>query len=233
MSTQDPSTPGPTSSGNPDDDDKPTVLSIIRGLQNGTVSPKSLSIDDRRACVEHLTGEGYSIVEIAEILRVSERTIARDRKAIQEANAIERDPELADQLVGRLGREVDLAINHMRRVAREKETPASVKVDAEHRCYQIFSDYVQRLQRLGCLPTVPHQIHGDVTHRLGDPPGFDELQGELDRLAVIVERSQPGDDSTKQQVTQLRATFSRLELGEKVQNLTKRIEQEPTDEQEE
>ncbi|MCH8151416.1 MAG: hypothetical protein IH830_03470 [Planctomycetes bacterium] len=208
-----------------------SVLSLIRGIQSGQIPPKSLSIEDRRRCVEHLTGEGFSTAEIAEILRTIERTVSRDRRAIREANAVEADPAFTAEMIGQLVMEAELARSHIRRVIRNKDTSPIAKIEGERACWTIKRELVQSLQQLGCLPTAPHEIHGDVTHRLGDPPGFDELQGELDRLAVIVQRSQPGDDSTKQQVTQLRATFSRLELGEKVQNLTKLIEKEPIDEQ--
>ena len=139
-------------------DDKPTVLSVIRGLQSGTASPNNISISDRRACVEHLGAEGYSLVEIAEILKVAERTVARDRRAIHEANAIQRDPRLVEEIVGRLAREAELSISRMRRIAREKTTPASVKVDAEHRCYEVFGDLVRSLQRPQLLSG--HSRHG-------------------------------------------------------------------------
>lgn len=166
-------------------DDTPTVLSVIRGLQNGAVSAKSLSITNRRACVEHLTGEGYSIVEIAEILKVSERTVARDRQATYEANAIQRDPALVEQVVGRLVQEADTSISCMRRVARGKSTSDSVKVDAAHRCYQVLSDLIQNLQRLGYLPTAAHEIRADLTHHVGDIPDLPETQAEIERLMLI------------------------------------------------
>ncbi len=224
MSTRDRNNPGPTTKGNHDDDDKPTVLTIIRGLQNGTVSPKSLSIYDRRAGVEHLTGEGYSIVEIAEILKVSERTIARDRKAIQEANAIERDPELADQLVGRLGREADLAISHIRRVAREKKTPASTKIDAQHRCYQIFSDYIQRLQRLGYLPTAAHEIRADLTHHVDEPPGFDEMLTEIGQLELVIDKE--SDGYIQRRLNEIKKNMAQDAAHEQIEQITESIQQE-------
>ncbi len=224
MSTRDRNNPGPTTKGNHDDDDKPTVLSIIRGLQNGTVSPKSLSIYDRRAGVEHLTGEGYSIVEIAEILKVSERTIARDRKAIQEANAIERDPAHADQFVGRLEREVDLAISHIRRVAREKKTPASVKVDAEHRCYQVFSDLVQSLQRLGYLPTAAHEIRADLTHHVDEPPSFEQMLTEIGQLEFVVEKEDDGN--VHRRLGELKKTLTQHAAHEQIEQITESIQQE-------
>ena len=224
MSAQDPNNPVPTSSGNPDDDDKPTVLSIIRGLQNGTVSPKSLSIHDRRACVEHLTGEGYSIVEIAEILKASERTVARDRRAIHEANAIQRDPRLVEEIVGRLAREAELSISRMRRVAREKTTPASVKVDAEHRCFQIFSDLVQSLQRLGYLPTAAHEIRADLTHHVDEPPGFDEMLTEIGQLELVIDKE--SDGYIQRRLNEIKKNMAQYAAHEQIEQITESIQQE-------
>ena len=226
MSTQDPNNPGPTSGGNHDDDDKPTVLSIIRGLQNGTASPKSLSIHDRRACVEHLTGEGYSIVEVAEILRVSERTIARDRKAILEANAIEHDPRLSEEMAGRLVREAELTISRMRRVARDKSTPASVKVDAEHRCYLVLSDMVRAMQSLGYLPTAAHQIQADLTHHLDEPPGFDQTLTEVTRLELLLETSGGADDTARQQLSQLKSSITQYSASDQVAQIRESLHKE-------
>lgn len=65
------------------------------------------------------------------------------------------DPKLVEQMVGRLAGEAELAIQRIRRAVRDKvrnkDTPKTVRVDAEHRCYQIFSDLVGSMQRLGYL----------------------------------------------------------------------------------
>ena len=81
-----------TSSTDDETTDAQSVVALIRRLQNGQTSSQCVSVDDRQRCVEHLTVEGYSLVETAEILGVTERTIARDRGAIRRANAVERDP---------------------------------------------------------------------------------------------------------------------------------------------
>ncbi len=214
-------------------DDKPTVLSVIRGLQDGTVSAKSLSITSRRACVEHLTGEGYSVVEIAEILKVSERTVARDRQAIHVANAVQRDPALVGLVVGRLMHETDLSISRMRRVAREKKTAASVKVEAEHRCYQVYSDFVQSLQRLGYLPTAAHEIRADLTHHVDHPSSFEETLEELAQLelALAAAASTP-NESTQLQITELKTDLRKYSVSEKLSSVKQSIQQKerPDDE---
>lgn len=204
-------------------EDKPTVLTTIRSLQRGSMIAKNLSIPDRQACVDHLTAEGYSVVEIAEILTVSERTVARDRKAIQNANAIERDPKLVEQMVGRLLAEAELAITRMRRVTREKTTSAAVKVEAEHRCYQVFSNMMQSMQRLGYLPSAVQEIRADLTHHIEEPPGYDELQAEIARLEIVLKRTGGGDDTSRRQLGELRDTVARLSVGDQLAQVKERL----------
>ncbi len=173
--------------------DRP-VLSIIRDIQRGEVNPKSLPIEDRRRCVEHLTGEGYSVAEIAEILKVTERTIARDRAAIHEANAIERDPKLTGEMVGQLITQAETSIHRIRRVTRERDTPPSVRIDGEKACWTVARDLIQRLQALGYLPSAPQEIRGELIHRLDQLPGFGHMKDEVARLEVIVTSHAIGDD---------------------------------------
>ena len=210
---------------NSEPDDTPTVLSVIRGLQNSALSAKNLSITSRRACVEHLTGEGYSVVEIAEILKVSERTIARDRQAIHVANAVQRDPALVEQVVGRLTHEADLSIGRMRRVAREKSTPASVKVEAEHRCYQVYSDLVQNLQRLGYLPTAAQEIRADLTHHVDQPPSFDEMLEELAQLERVLGAAESTpDESISLQITEMKMVLTQYSASAQLRSVKESIQ---------
>jgi len=47
----------------------------------------------------------------SQILKVLERSIKRGKKAICEANALSTDPELVEQMVGRLVCEVELVLS--------------------------------------------------------------------------------------------------------------------------
>ena len=156
------------------------VLEMIRQIKTGALDPKALSTEDRQTCVMHLGSEGLSVPEIAQVLKRSERTIARDRKAIQEANAIEHDPKLAGQFAGRLVAEAETCIARIRRVTRDKDAPHAVKVDGEKGCYEILSDLTSRLQSLGYLPTAAHRIQADLTHNLGDNEGFAQIRAEVE-----------------------------------------------------
>lgn len=55
------------------------MLETIQRLRAGDLRASMLDSEDRRACVEHLTAEGYSVAETAQVLGVSDRTISRDR----------------------------------------------------------------------------------------------------------------------------------------------------------
>lgn len=179
--------PGQAPDGSPSlpEDEKPTVLETIRRLHDRSLTGKNLATDDRRAVVEHLSSDGMSVAQIAEILKVSERTVARDRKAIQQAHALEARPELIPQMVGRLVREAELSVGRIRTAARDKGADPGIRVDAEHRCYLIVSDMVHRLQQLGYLPTAAQRLEANLSHSLDGLPSAGDLQFEIQRLRVV------------------------------------------------
>ncbi|MFM9996707.1 MAG: ECF-type sigma factor, partial [Phycisphaerales bacterium] len=105
-----------------------TVLGLIKDLQAGHVSGGALAAGDRRRVVEHLWAEGYSVPEIAEVVKATERTVHRDRQAIRQANALDIHDGLVPEMVGGLVRQAEVAIGRLRRVARDRETAAATKV---------------------------------------------------------------------------------------------------------
>lgn len=161
------------------------VLDVIRGIQHGHLNPRDLSLEERRLCVAHLGAEGLSVPEMAQILRRCERTIARDRRATHEENAIEADPRLAGIFAGRLATEAESSISRIRRVARAKDAPHAVRIDGERACFDILDRLVQRLQSLGFLPSAAQRIQADLTHNVGDLPSLGDLRAELERLERI------------------------------------------------
>ena len=165
------------------------TLALLREIESGEVEPKCVSASDRRRLVAFLIGDGYSTAEIAQILQVADRTVERDKKAIREANAITRDPQLVGQMVGRLMGEAELSVQHIRKAVRDKMVSPAVKVDAEQRCYQIVSDLVQSMQRLGYLPTAAQKVEADLTHHVGEVPDFGTLQAEIRRVRRICQDS--------------------------------------------
>ncbi len=214
----------PDNSHNPLADER-SVLSIVRDIRQGAIEAKSLAIEDRRRCVEYLTGEGYSAAETAEILKVTERTIARDRGANRKANSVECDPQMAGQMVGQLVIQADTCIQRIRRVTRERETPSNVRIDGEKACWVISDTLVQRLQSLGFLPTAPQQFRAEMKHQIEAVPGFDEMKDELTRMVLIVNARGIGEENLPllQELTELKDQVERGSLSEQIAAIENRV----------
>jgi transposase len=146
-------------------DTEERTLSLLQKIQAGVMDPKCIRPAERRLIVSYLMADGYSTADMAQILKVSDRSIERDKKAVREANAIAADPQLVEQMVGRLVLEAELSIQRIRKAVRDKDTPQAVRIEAEHRCYQIVSDMITSLQRLGYLPSQPKEIVGTFYNR--------------------------------------------------------------------
>ncbi len=200
-----------------------TVLDVIRDIQGDKLDPRHLPAPDRQACVTHLSAEGFSLSEIAQILKRSERTIARDRQAIQEANALKQDPNYAGEMAGILVSEADACISRMRRATRPADTPAAVRVKAERASFVIRSELCQRLQSLGFLPTAAHRVEAHLTHAHAEPPSLDELENEFQRLHEL----EISDPRAQRELADLEDRFRRARLADGLS----RIAEAPQDEE--
>lgn len=202
------------------DDDHP-VLSVIRDVQAGRIELQNLAAHDRHRCVEHFTNEGFSTSEMAEILVVAERTISRDRAAIRRAHSLQQDPRLVGEMAGQLLRHAENAVNRIRRITRERSVPASARIDGEKACWTIVNELVARLQSLGHLPTAAQHIRGDLTHHLGEAPGYDEVFDEVARLEVILLEEQETEHGVKQlkKLALVKQELARSQLSDKVHQL--------------
>lgn len=178
-----------------------SVLDTIAGIKDGRIDPKLLEEEDRQACVQYLASEGATIAEIAKLLKRSDRTIQRDRDAIRAAAALKHDPKFADRMSGVLVGEAELAIERIRRVTRGADTPPAVKVEGEHRCYQIRSDLVTRLQSLGLMPMAAQRVEADLTHRRS--LDVTQAAGEVRRIAAVAIELLPEDDPMRVQIAGL------------------------------
>lgn len=209
--------------GAPADKGGPSVVELIRRIRAHEVSPAELSPEDRRACVEYLMGEGYSVAESAGILKVSDRTVIRDRAMVREANAVEVDPALLPRMVGRLIGEADAAIGRLRRLGRDKETPAQAKVDAERGAWGIARELVATLQRLGYLPTAIVQVRADLTHRVEEAPNYDELAAEMERIDAIRSGCKIKDGVMESRIEEARDLLARLSAGQRLKALAEQV----------
>ena len=165
-------------------------LEILQGIKTGTTNPALLSPKQRRRLVILLIGEGHSTAEIAHLLKVSDRTIERDKKKIRKKNAIVKDPKLVEQMAGRLLFEAETAIQKIRKYERDKQTSPATRIDAEHKCFQIVNDLAERFQSMGYLPTAAKKLEADLKHHTADTLSLKEIKSEARRLQDI-EKSFP------------------------------------------
>ncbi len=203
-----------------DNDTGERTLSLLQKIQAGTVDPKCIRPAERRRIVSYLMADGYCTADMAQILKVSDRSIERDKKAIRQTNALAADPQLTEQMTGRLVCEAELSIQRIRKAARDKGTPSAVRVDAEHRCYQIVSDMIASLQRLGYLPTATSKLQADITHNIGQIPDFPQMQAEVSRLKQITGETKGTDPQLTEQLNEIEDQLTRVKLADKIDNIS-------------
>jgi transposase-like protein len=166
---------------------------VITDLRSGELHPTSLSTEDRRRCVLLLQCEGMSVAEIARLLGVCERTIARDRVAIHQEHAIEPDPQLRGRIAGQLMLDVDAARTELRRASRHAEARPADRIEAAKSLVEVQCKAIERLQSLGILPNSASHHH---THVFGEAelPDVEDLRGQAKELYATAKAA--GDDAT-------------------------------------
>lgn len=220
LQTQENSQPSKNGDGNSDE----RTLSLLQKIQTGSVDPKCIRPAERRQIVSYLMADGYCTADMAQILKVSDRSVERDKKAIRQANALAADPQLVEQMAGRLVCEANLSIQRIRKAVRDKKTKTAVKIDAEHRCYQIVSDMISSLQRLGYLPIATARLQADLTHNIGEIPALTQMQAEVKRLKQITGEIQKTDPQLTEQLNQIETQLIKVKLADKIENISNIVE---------
>ena len=164
--------------------DTEPVLSLIKQIKEKRVNPAVLSAEDRRRCVDVLWGEGYTVAEIAQILKRSERTINRDRWDLRAARALHVDSQFAPQMAGELMRQAEGSASRLRRIAREPGASAMERCMAENFAFKIFIDMIGKFQSMGYLPRIPTGVVAQLVGASGDEAiaTYDQLAQRLKEL---------------------------------------------------
>jgi transposase len=163
-----------------------SVLDVVRDIRAGARDARTLAAGDRRLCVMHLTAECLSVAEIAQVLGVSERTVARDRRQIQEEQAIRPDPLFTSVFAGKLLQETEALRAQVHRVLRDKDAPQAVRVEAARVSHEMLDKLAVRLQGMGFLHAAPQRTLAEITHFSGDTATLDEVLREQERLQGVL-----------------------------------------------
>jgi transposase len=178
-------------------------LEILQNIKSGSTDPASLSSAQRKLIVMLLMAEGQSTAEIAHLLKVSDRTIERDKQVIRKDNALIEDPEYAGVMAGRLVNEAQICIQRMRKIQRDPNCPPAAKIDAEKGCFQVLNNLAERLQSMGFLPTAAKKLEANLMHHADKALTLDEIHSETQRLQGI-ETSLPAKETEQLDGTPIR-----------------------------
>ncbi len=173
-------------------DDGLQTLALLQKIKDGQFEANSIEKAERKLLVRFLMAEGKSTAEIAHLLKVSDRTIERDKKTLREEIAITKDPKLVEQMVGMLVYESQLSVQRLRKVQRDKDASAADKIEAERTNNQNRYQLLKMMQSLGYLPTAAQKFEADLTHCAALSLTLDEIQLEAERVKKIQE-SLPAD----------------------------------------
>jgi len=194
-------------------------LELLAKVRAGTLSGRMLGATERQSLVALLAADGLSGPEIAQILQVSDRTVERDRRDIRDRYALPRDPKLVAQMAGRLLAEAELSIQRIRRTAREREVEPNVKIDAEHRCFQIVDSVVERLQKLGYLPTAATRLQADLTHHAAEVPSSEDLEKQVAGLRELVSSEGPADPVLIEAIGSMSSVLERARVATEIKRV--------------
>ncbi len=186
--------------------DTPPVTDIVHDLHAGRRSAADLSPDVRRDCVAHLTYEGFNAPQIAELMRISERTVCRDRAAARKQAALAPSRTLGDELLGEYHHVTLASVSRLIRLARETQTPAYARLWAEEAISRMYHRLMQTAHRMGYFETGQirltrqrRQAHGQTLPPLPDLNALAKTQASLKSLMSVLKLGEQkgGEDDVK------------------------------------
>jgi hypothetical protein len=152
---------------------------VVERVHAGTLDPGALSAEVRRACVGHLGEQGFTSGEIAEVMKITERTVRRDRAALRREHGMGPDRELGDELLGEFERVVSTANARLTRLARDPEVSAYARLWAEEAQVRNYKRLIEMAHRLRYVESGQSRLAAQRREEGGNRPGLDELLAAL------------------------------------------------------
>lgn len=167
------------------DADAVNAAELLSKIRDGTLSPKCLSLEQRRACTFFLLIEDVKPTEIAALLGRSRKTIGRYIDEIRAENTLRQDPELPAKIAGQLLWRAEADASLLKSIVRDAGAPHSAKVEAIKASFEIRDKAVARAQSLGCLPNATRHVSADLRHEIAAMPSQDELTQQVQALLEV------------------------------------------------
>lgn len=128
--------------------DEPLAADLIAAITDGRIGPADLSLAARQNCVGYLVSEGFMNHEIARVLRVSERTVRRDRAALIARRSVAPETTLGDRMLGEFQERVFDSVQRLVRLARDPQTPPYARIWAEQAVVRNHRQLIETAHRL-------------------------------------------------------------------------------------
>jgi len=198
------------------------ALSTIQKIKDGQFDPKLLDKDARQQCVEVFMGEGYSKSQMAQILKCSEKTIKRDTDEIFLRNSLSTDEGLQKKIVGQLSMAVISSREHLMRLARKADASVAERTQAEYLGFKVFAEFIEKLQSLGYLPSLPQAIVGDFSLNINSQKerSFDDFKEEVIELERIMEEAGGVSAQRKDEILKVKQLIDKAKIAYNIQKLS-------------
>lgn len=164
-------------------DDMP-VLHVLKEIANGTLDPRTMSQEMRQDCVRHMWRvKGQDTSTIAAVLKVTDRTIRRDKDEITAKDAQTAPADYKQRLRGDLMTKMSIINDLMLRLANEKENSGQDRVQAGYYVWKMIKDEIEIAQSLKLLPSAAFDAASSVQREPEKTSA--QLKEELGRLEKI------------------------------------------------
>lgn len=164
-----------------------STAGMIQQIRAGTLDPGILDREQRQLCVEALHYECISPSNIAQFLKVSDRTVRRDLAEIRVKNALTPNPDLARQIIGEYMNAARFHISNIMKILRSSsDASLGEKAQAAYYAYNIQADMIVKLQSVGYLPKSADEL---IVRQKNEENELNEnlnaICAELDEMALI------------------------------------------------
>jgi hypothetical protein len=207
----------------PNNIEETPVLQIIAQIRDGTLDPKNIPQEIRQDCVEHLCYvEGQPTAVIAQLLKVSDKTIRRDKDDIREKNAKKLSPEDRLKLLNEFMQKWTASQENLQRLSRSQTGSIQEKSQAGYFAMKAIREQIEILQSLGIFYGKPEQ--SEVTIRAQEEEANPaKLKEELARLEKITNDKNINDPEITKLVEDVKRNIALAEAKEGLAKLEGKI----------
>jgi len=194
------------------------LLTLIQQIKDGLIAPESIDKEVRRQCVELLDAEGYTHSQMSQILKCSEKTIARDKKDTRKRNELSPNVEFAKQIIGELFNKGINHHNYLMRLARMKDASVSEKMQSEFAAWKVLKELIEKLQSLGYLPQKPRELIADFSHHItsDDEKSLRELKTQIIEIERVSNESGELTPEMARELDVLKKRIDKAEIENKI-----------------